>query len=131
MLLRDVIGGAGGERILYVDHIVGQGGDLLEAVNGLGGEGIVSNSRGSLYRGGTSRDWLKTKVFSTALFVITGFGVLAQGRLEAIYVAEERTAASSPPALCSSASPTRASWPSSTGCATDPHSGTSSRLAPS
>jgi ATP-dependent DNA ligase len=69
---------------------VGQGSDLLEAVNGFGGEGIVSKRRGSRYRGGTSRDWLKTKVFSTGLFVIIGFGVLALGRLEAVYVAEER-----------------------------------------
>jgi hypothetical protein len=37
-----------------------------------------------------SRRALKTKVFSTGLFVITGFCELAQGRLEAIYVAEER-----------------------------------------
>jgi bifunctional non-homologous end joining protein LigD len=89
VLLRDIIGAAGCERILYVDHIVSSGSDLLEAVNGFGAEGIVSKSRGSHYRAGASRDWLKTKVFSTGLFVITGFGALAQGRLEAIYVAEE------------------------------------------
>jgi bifunctional non-homologous end joining protein LigD len=88
-LLRDVIGATGCERVLYVDHIAGLGSDLLEAVNRIGAEGIVSKSRGSLYRRGTSRDWLKTKVFSTGLFVITGFGVLAQGRLNAVYLAEE------------------------------------------
>jgi ATP-dependent DNA ligase len=67
--LREVIGATGGERVLYVNRI--------------GAEGIVSKSRGNLYRGGASRDWLKTKVFSN------GFGVLAQG-LEAIHVAEEQ-----------------------------------------
>ena len=37
-----------------------------------------------------SRDWLKTKCFETGLFAITGFSELGEGRLEAIYVAEER-----------------------------------------
>ena len=35
-------------------------------------------------------DWLKTKCHQTGTFVITGFSVLASGRLEAVYVAEER-----------------------------------------
>jgi ATP-dependent DNA ligase len=65
VLLRDVVGAAGCKQILYVDHIVGSGSDLLEAVNRIGAEGIVSKSRGNRYRGVTSRDWLKTKVFST------------------------------------------------------------------
>ena len=61
MLLRDVIGAAGGERIIYVDHVLGIGNELFEAVRQIGAEGIVSKRRGSLYRGGESREWLKTK----------------------------------------------------------------------
>ena len=73
MLLRDVLGAARCERIVYVDHIVGIGRELLEAVRQVGAEGIVSKRRGSLYRGGESRDWLKTKCHETGVFVITGF----------------------------------------------------------
>src|SRR5205814_4843528 len=89
-LLRDVIGAARCERIVYVDHVRGIGRQLFEAVRQVGAEGIVSKRRGSLYRGGESRDWLKTKCHETGIFAITGFSELGEGRLEAIYVAEER-----------------------------------------
>jgi bifunctional non-homologous end joining protein LigD len=89
-LLHDVIGTAGCPRIVAVDYVAGIGRELFEAIPQLGGEGIVSKRRGSFYRGGESRDWLKTKCHQTGTFVITGFSVLASGRLEAVYVAEER-----------------------------------------
>jgi bifunctional non-homologous end joining protein LigD len=38
-LLRDVIGAARCERILYVDHLVGRGAELFEAVRQAGGDG--------------------------------------------------------------------------------------------
>jgi ATP-dependent DNA ligase len=38
-----------------------------------GAEGIVSKRAGSSYRAGTNRDWLKTKVYETGAFVITGY----------------------------------------------------------
>ena len=56
----------------------------------VGAEGIVSKRRGSLYGGGESREWLKTKVFELGTFMITGFAELGDRRLDAIYVAEER-----------------------------------------
>ena len=56
----------------------------------VGGEGIVSKRRGSTYRGGESRDWFKAKVFDTGNFVIIGFSELGEGRLEAVFVGEER-----------------------------------------
>src|SRR4051812_22128786 len=62
----------------------------LEAVRQVGAEGIVSKRRGSLYTGGQSRDWRKTKCHQRSVFAITGFSELREGRLEAIYVAEER-----------------------------------------
>jgi bifunctional non-homologous end joining protein LigD len=46
-LLRDVIGAAGCERIVYVDHVLGIGKELFEAVRQIGAEGIVSKRRGS------------------------------------------------------------------------------------
>jgi bifunctional non-homologous end joining protein LigD len=72
-LLRDIIGVAGCERIVVVDHVVGIGRQLFEAVREIGAEGIVSKRAGSAYRGGPSRDWLKVKVSETAAFVITGY----------------------------------------------------------
>jgi bifunctional non-homologous end joining protein LigD len=89
-LLRDVIGAARCERVVYVDHVLGLGPQLFEAVRQIGAEGIVSKRRGSMYRGGESRDWRKVKVFDTGRFVITGFNELSPGRLEAVYVAELR-----------------------------------------
>ena len=56
----------------------------------IGGEGIVSKRRRSLYRGGESREWLKTKCSETGVFAISGFSELGEGRLDAVYVAEAR-----------------------------------------
>ena len=90
MLLRDVLGAARCERIVYVEHVRGIGRELFEAVQHIGAEGIVSKRCGSLYRGGERRDWLKTKCHETGILAITGFSELSEGRLEAVYVAEER-----------------------------------------
>jgi bifunctional non-homologous end joining protein LigD len=62
-----------GARIVYVDHVLGMGSELFEAVHQIGAEGIVSKRRRSLYRGGESREWLKTKCSETGVFAITGF----------------------------------------------------------
>jgi len=88
MLLRDMIGAARCERIVYVDHVLGSGRELLEAVQQAGAEGIVSKRAGSAYRGGESRDWLKSKCHAIGTFLITGYSEMGEGRLEAIYVAE-------------------------------------------
>jgi ATP-dependent DNA ligase len=85
-LLRDVVGAAGCERIVVVDHITSNGAALFEAVSQIGAEGIVSKRARSAYRGGPSRDWLKVKVNETAVFVITGYI-----EREAIAVAELRS----------------------------------------
>ena len=44
------------ERVIYVDHTIGYGRQLLEAVRQVGAEGIVSKRLGSLYRGRATRD---------------------------------------------------------------------------
>ena len=85
-----MIGAARCERIVYVDHVRGIGRELFEAVRQVGAEGIVSKRRGSVYRGGGSREWLKTKVFELGIFTITGFTELGDRRLDAIYLAAER-----------------------------------------
>jgi ATP-dependent DNA ligase len=90
VLLRDVIAVAARPRLVTLDHIVGNGAALFEAVRHHDGEGIVSKRSGSPYRGGPSRDWLKIKVSETGVFVITGFSERGPGRLEARAVAELR-----------------------------------------
>jgi bifunctional non-homologous end joining protein LigD len=84
-LLRDIIGAAAGPRLVVVEHVVGDSRKLFEAVGQVGAEGIVSKRRGSPYRGGPSRGWLKAKISETAAFVITGFI-----EREAVAVAELR-----------------------------------------
>ena len=54
MLLRDVIGTARCERIVYVDHVLGIGSELFEAVRQIGAEGIVSKRRGSFIAAATA-----------------------------------------------------------------------------
>src|SRR4051812_11948446 len=71
-----MIGAARCEWIVYVDQVRGIGRQLFEAVRQVGAEGIVSKRRGSQYRGGESRDWLKTKCHETGVFAITGFSEL-------------------------------------------------------
>jgi hypothetical protein len=66
MLLRDVIGSARCERVVYVDHVLGIGTELFEAVRQIGAEGIVSKRRGSLYRNGESREWLRPNALRQA-----------------------------------------------------------------
>ena len=68
-LLRDLVGAAGCEHIVFVDYIAGKGTALFAAVRQVGAEGIVSKRAGSRYGAGTSRDWLKTKAGETGAFL--------------------------------------------------------------
>jgi len=61
----------------------------VRPVRDIGAESIVSKRLGSLYRGRESREWLKTTCHEFGRFVITGFEELGEGRLEAVYVAED------------------------------------------
>jgi hypothetical protein len=72
-VVRRVIDDASCERIVYLDHVIGGGQQLFEKVRAIGGEGIVSKRLGRPYRGGQCRDWLKTKVFESGRFLITGY----------------------------------------------------------
>ena len=100
VLLRDVIGGARCERVVYVDHVLGIGNELFGAVRQIGAEGIVSQRRGSHYRGGESREWLKTKCSETGVFAITASAnsaragsmpCMSQKRVLAFYAPQDRS----------------------------------------
>lgn len=60
-----MVGATGCPRLVAVDHITGSGQQFFDAARQFGAEGVVSKQAGSPYRGGTSRDWLKTKVNET------------------------------------------------------------------
>ena len=47
--------------IQYVEHAEGHGDKMYEAVCALGLEGIVSKRRGSFYRSGPTKMWIKVK----------------------------------------------------------------------
>ena len=70
--LKELIDNVGCERIVYVDHIMGNGDRLFERVKTVGAEGIVSKRLGRSYSGGDARDWLKTKCHQMHRFMITG-----------------------------------------------------------
>jgi bifunctional non-homologous end joining protein LigD len=70
--LASLLAGATGP-ILYGDHIVGRGEEMLKEVCKLGGEGIVSKKASATYVGGRSRNWLKIKCVQRQEFVIVGW----------------------------------------------------------
>jgi len=51
----------------------GSGAEFFAAVEKMDLEGIVSKRRASIYRGGDSKDWLKTKCYVTGEFVVIGY----------------------------------------------------------
>src|SRR3982751_504548 len=59
--------------IIYGDHIVGRGEDMLKEVCMLGGEGIVSKKASATYSGTRTRSWLKVKCIQRQEFVIVGW----------------------------------------------------------
>ncbi len=69
--LQQALGQSGPERpIQFSAHIEGVGPDFFRAVDAMGLEGIVSKRRGSRYRSGSSKSWLKIKTFAEGEFVV-------------------------------------------------------------
>jgi bifunctional non-homologous end joining protein LigD len=58
--------------IQFSDHADGDGASFYRAAAQLGLEGIVSKQAASLYRGGPSKNWLKTKNMNEGEFVVLG-----------------------------------------------------------
>jgi bifunctional non-homologous end joining protein LigD len=59
--------------ILYAQHIVGKGEQLLNAMCEAGQEGIISKKAAAPYRGARSKSWLKVKCTRRQEFVILGW----------------------------------------------------------
>jgi bifunctional non-homologous end joining protein LigD len=60
-------------HILYAEHIVGRGDELLHAMCEARQEGIISKKADSLYRGARTKCWLKIKCTQRQEFIIAGW----------------------------------------------------------
>jgi bifunctional non-homologous end joining protein LigD len=72
-LLRRMISESGVSRIVYCDHIVGNGPEVFEQAARMGVEGIVSKRRDQKYPKGRTSSWKKTKCIQSDDFVIGGY----------------------------------------------------------
>jgi bifunctional non-homologous end joining protein LigD len=59
--------------LIYSDHIIGRGDELLDAMCKSGGEGIISKKADAPYKGIRTRNWLKIKCIQRQEFVIVGW----------------------------------------------------------
>jgi len=71
--LKTLIGDGRPPVILYADHMVGKGEQLLDAMCAAGGEGIISKKADAPYRSARTRNWLKIKCVRRQEFVIIGW----------------------------------------------------------
>ena len=78
--LRGLLEGRSGD-ILFAEHVVGSGAELLKAMCGEEFEGVISKRVDASYRGGRTKSWLKTKCVRRQEFVIIGWSPsTAKGR---------------------------------------------------
>jgi bifunctional non-homologous end joining protein LigD len=75
------------DRILYSDHLAGDGAALFAKIGELGGEGIVSKRVDAPYTSGPSSTWLKTKHAEVGAFPVVGY-VPNGSRIAALLVAD-------------------------------------------
>ncbi|MDP9127655.1 MAG: non-homologous end-joining DNA ligase [Pseudomonadota bacterium] len=71
-LLREILPGDL-VRVHYVDHLLNPGPDLMQHVDAVKAEGIVSKRMASRYHSGEHKDWLKIKCWKEQEMVIGGF----------------------------------------------------------
>lgn len=68
-----LLGGEQSGLIRYTDHVVGNGPEFFDKACENGLEGIISKRIDSLYSGGRSKQWRKTKCVKDAEFVVGGY----------------------------------------------------------
>jgi bifunctional non-homologous end joining protein LigD len=76
--LIEVLRSAGAPRVVYVDHVEGDGGTFFAAACAADAEGIVSKRSGSRYRSGPCKDWVKAKRHEIGDFIVTAFEEIAR-----------------------------------------------------
>jgi len=72
-LLSPLITAMGDSRIRYSDHMEGEATEILGHACRMGLEGIISKRRGSPYRSGRGKSWLKAKCTKAQEFVVIGY----------------------------------------------------------
>lgn len=87
--LHDLIGDPRPDiSVQFSQDFRGSGAEFFNAADMMGLEGIVSKRLASVYRGGDSRDWLKTKAYTVGEFVVFGY-MRKQGVAPSLLLAEE------------------------------------------
>jgi bifunctional non-homologous end joining protein LigD len=71
-LLKELLVGAS-ERILYAEHLEGDGAEIYERACAMGLEGIVSKQQDAPYRSGRVESWIKVKCGKRDAFPIVAF----------------------------------------------------------
>jgi bifunctional non-homologous end joining protein LigD len=71
-VLAELLAGASG-RILYAEHLEGDGAEIHERACAMGVEGIVSKQQDALYRSGRTESWIKVKCGKRGAFPIVAF----------------------------------------------------------
>jgi bifunctional non-homologous end joining protein LigD len=71
-LLSELLAGAS-ERILYAEHLEGDGVEIYQRACAMGLEGIVSKQRDAPYRSGRTESWIKVKCGKRDSFPIVAF----------------------------------------------------------
>jgi bifunctional non-homologous end joining protein LigD len=85
--LRRLIGRDPKSRLLFSDHVVGNGPDFFAAVEKAGAEGIISKRATSFYGSGRRSTWLKVKAFVETAMVVVGTETGKNG-IEALLAAD-------------------------------------------
>lgn len=73
MLLAALIKKTGSKKILFSDHWMGKGSEVLASACKLDLEGIVSKNSQALYESGRGKNWIKSKCSKLQEFVIGGY----------------------------------------------------------
>jgi bifunctional non-homologous end joining protein LigD len=71
-LLEELLADAS-QRILYTEHLQGDGAEIYERACGMGLEGIISKQQDAPYRSGRTESWIKVKCGRRGTFPIVAF----------------------------------------------------------
>ena len=80
--------GSAGTRMLFSEHMDGNGGAMYARACEMGIEGIVAKLKDSPYRSGRGHDWIKVKCAHRDTFRIVGF-IAAPNSVAALYLGRE------------------------------------------
>jgi DNA ligase D-like protein (predicted ligase) len=108
-MLLELLSGAS-ERILYAEHLEGDGPEIHERACAMGLEGIVSKQQDAPYRSGRTESWIKVKCGKRGAFPIVAFveklGAKPR-RIASLYMVGVKGTGCFTPARCAAVTPRR------------------------